>query len=70
MEAVFMLRQLMEQFWADKKNLYTMFVGLEKAYERVPRHLIWRILETKRNPRLYNEVIKDMYARASTCVEQ
>lgn len=47
-----------------------MFIGLEKAYERVPRQLIWQILEIERNPRLYIEVIKDIYVGASTCVEQ
>ena len=41
MEAIFSLRQLMEKYQAKRKNLHM-------AYDRVPRDLIWWVLN-KRN---------------------
>ena len=39
--AIFILRQMQEKFLAKKKNLYLEFVDLEKAFDRVPRDVIW-----------------------------
>ena len=35
------LRQLQEKYLAKKKNLYSGFVDLEKAFDLVPRNAIW-----------------------------
>lgn len=45
---IFLLRQVMEQFRANKKNLYMVFIDLEKTYDRVLRNIIWRTLKVKR----------------------
>ena len=68
MEAIFSLRQLMEKYWAKRKNLHMVFIDLEKVYDRVPRDLIWWVLTKKNVPRGYIEIIKDMYEGAVTSV--
>ena len=40
-DAIFILRQLQEKHLAKKKKLYHAFVDLEKAFDRVPRKVIW-----------------------------
>ena len=64
MEAIFSLRQLMEKY----REKYMVFIDQEKAYDRVPRNLIWWILNKRNAPRYYSEIIKDMYEGAVTSV--
>ena len=68
MKAIFSLRQLMEKYQAKRKNLYMVFINLEKGYDRVPRDLIWWVLNKRNVPQGYIEIIKDMYERAVTSV--
>ena len=41
MDAIFILRQLQEKHINAGKNLYFAFVDLEKAFDQVPRQVIW-----------------------------
>jgi len=43
-EAVFMLRHLVDKADQDDKPLYTTFVDFKKAYDSVPRELLWKAL--------------------------
>ena len=56
-----MLRRPMEKYKERKKDLHMVFIDLEKAYDSIPRCIIWECLEAN-----HIEVIRDMYDGAST----
>ena len=43
-DAIFVVRQLQEKYPAANKRLYMAFVDLEKAFDQVPRKVIWWVL--------------------------
>ena len=43
-----------------------MFIGMEKAFDRVPRELIWLALRAYDIPEVYVSMIMDMYDDART----
>ena len=45
-----------------------VFVDLEKAYDKVPRELIWYLLRRKVVPEAYINIIRDMYTVCKTSV--
>ncbi|GER38520.1 1-deoxy-D-xylulose 5-phosphate reductoisomerase [Striga asiatica] len=50
------------------QELAHVFIDLEKAYDRVPRNVMWWALEKHKVPSKYITLIKDMYKDAMTCV--
>ena len=40
-DAIFIVRQLQEKYLARHKDLWMFFVNLEKAFDRVPREVVW-----------------------------
>ena len=40
-DAIFILRQLQKKHLVAGKPLYLAFIDLEKAFDRVPREMIW-----------------------------
>ena len=45
-----------------------VFIDLEKAYDKVPRNVMWWALEKYKVPTKYITLIKDMYKNAMTFV--
>jgi hypothetical protein len=68
MEAIFLVRQLMERYKEQKKDLHMVFIDLEKAYDKVPRNVMWWALEKHKVPTKYITLIKDMYDNVVTSV--
>ena len=65
---LFCLRMLQEKHREFGKELHVVFVDLEKAYDRVPRDLIWYSLRRKGVSEVYINIIRDLYAGCKTSV--
>ena len=68
MEAIFLIRQVMEWYREKKKDLHMVFIDLEKAYDKISRNVMWWALDKHKVPTKYVTLIKDMYNNAVTSV--
>jgi hypothetical protein len=67
-EAIFLIRQLMERYMEQKKDMYMVFIDLEKAYDKVTRNIMWWALQKHKVSTKYIALIKDMYNNVVTSV--
>ncbi|GJX67627.1 retrovirus-related pol polyprotein LINE-1 [Tanacetum coccineum] len=67
-EAIHLIRKLMEKYMERQRDLHMAFLDLEKAYNSFPREFIWKTLVDKGTSRRYIRVIRDMYDGAKTHV--
>jgi hypothetical protein len=68
MEAIFLIKQLMERYREQKKDMHMIFIDLEKAYDKVPRNIMWWALQKHKISTKYITLIKDMYDNVVTSV--
>jgi hypothetical protein len=68
MGAIFLIRQLMEKYMEQKKDLHMVFIDLEKVYDKVTRNIMWQALQKHNISIKYITLIKDMYDNVVTSV--
>ena len=67
-DAIFVVRQLQEKYLAANKRLYMAFVDLEKAFDRVPRKVIWWELRKLGVEEWIVQLVQGKYANAQSRV--
>jgi hypothetical protein len=68
-DAIFIVRQLQERYLGKKKEVWMAFVDLEKAFDRVPREVLWWALRKVGTEEWLVRVIRDMYVGVRTAVK-
>ena len=68
-DAIFILRQIQEKYINKNHNLYFAFVDLEKAFDRVPRKVLWWALRKVGVPEWIVRVVQIMYQSATSKVK-
>ena len=68
-DAIFAVRQLIEKYGKIGKELYLVFVDLEKAFDCVPRELIWWALRKKGVIEPEVRAVMEMYKEVETAVK-
>ena len=68
MEAIYLLRRVIEKYREKKRDIHMVFIDLEKAYDRVPWDIIWWVLSKKGATNGYIDVIRDMYEGVVTTI--
>src|SRR4051812_42115154 len=67
-DAIFIVRQVQEKFLGKQKEVWIAFVNLEKAFDRVPRNVLWWALRRVGVEDWIIKVIKSMYEGGTTSV--
>src|SRR6266516_4725130 len=68
-DPIFIVRQVQEKFIGKQKELWMAFVDLEKAFDRVPREVLWWALRYVGVEEWIVNVIKSMYDGITTSVK-
>ena len=68
-DQIFILNCLREQALEKKKNLYCCFVDFAKAFDSIPRPLLFSRLESLGVPSEFIEAIKSYYLSVNFCVK-
>ena len=67
-DAIFTLRQVHERYLGKHKDLYFAFVDLEKAFDCVPRNVLWWALRKAGVDEWLIRTIRAMYSNAKSSV--
>src|SRR2546425_8755079 len=68
-DAIFIVRQVQEKFLGKQKEMWMAFVDLEKAFDRVPREVLWWALRHVGAEERMVNVIKSLYEGVTTVVK-
>ena len=67
-DQIFTLKQIFEKSWEYGKDLFACFVDLEKAYDRVPRDKLWKVLQEYGVNGQLLRAITSFYCKPEVCV--
>jgi len=67
-DPIFIVKQIQERYFEKKKDLWMAFVDLEKAFDRVPREVVWWALRSLGVEEWLVAVIRAMYEGVTTAV--
>ena len=67
-DQTFVVRQICEKYVKKDKDVYFAFLDLEKAYDRVDREAMWKVLELYGVGGRLLSAVKSMYADSRACV--
>jgi len=68
-DAIFIVRQMQEKYMSKNKELWMAFVDLEKAFDRVPREVLWWALGGLGVDEWLVQVIRAMCANVTAAVK-
>ena len=67
-DAIFILRQMQEKYVGSNRRLYMAFVDLEKAFDRVPREVLWWAMRKVGVEEPLIKLVQSMYTNARSRV--
>ena len=67
-DQIFVMRLIVEKYLEKDKRVYAVFVDLEKAYDRVDREDLWKVLRQYGVTGKLLEAVRSMYDGTSACV--
>jgi hypothetical protein len=68
METIFLIRQLMKRYMKQKKDMHMIFISLENAYDKVPKNIMWWVLQKHKVSSKYITLIKNIYDNVVTSI--
>ena len=69
-DGIFIIRELFEKYEMAGRDQYMVFVDLEKAFDRVPREVIWWSLRRKGVLEREIKALMEMYTNIETFVKE
>ncbi|CAF3333272.1 unnamed protein product [Rotaria sp. Silwood2] len=67
-DQIFTLQQIIEKSWEFAKPVYSLFIDLGKAYDRIPRDLLWNVLKEYGIQDHLLSAIQSLYKNCQSCV--
>ena len=67
-DAMFALRMLMKKYREGQRKLYSVFVDLEKAYDRFPKENLLYFMRKSGMAEKYVQLVQDMYEGSEAMV--
>nr|CDJ97414.1 RNA-directed DNA polymerase (reverse transcriptase) domain containing protein [Haemonchus contortus] len=67
-DAIFIARQVMEKYREKRRPCYIAFLDLKKAFDRLPRQVLWRALRKRKAPEHLISLVKNIYDGSTTAI--